>query len=64
MRLQVWIRVFLSAAWSARVNSLKLSCPTRDVSGEEEKQIYNANSGVLLKFISVHTNIYSYDDLF
>ena len=55
MRLLVWIRVVLRAAWSSWVNSLKSSSPGQDVSGEDEKHIYNANSGVLLKFISVRT---------
>ena len=68
MRLpDCWIRPGLRDAWSSRVNSLELSRPGQShVAGEEEKHIYNANSGVLLKFISVQTNIYSYDtdDLF
>ena len=69
MRLpDCWIRSGLRDAWSSRVNSLKLSRlgHSSHVSGEEEKHIQNANSGVRLKFISVQTNIYSSDtdDLF
>ena len=69
MRLpDCWIRSGLRDAWSSRVNSLKLSRlgHSSHVSGEEEKHIQNANSGVRLKLFSVQTNIYSQDtdDLF